>query len=133
MTQTRPRASRKTRAESADGHRNEVLLVGLLGRAPAVRELPDGEEITTFTLAVRGGEGASGSDLIDCVARRAAIRTRLVARSPGDTVEVSGPLRHRFWRAGGALLSRYEVEVERITLRGRLSRPSAGPGRRTDE
>lgn len=133
QTQTRPRASGKTRSEPADGHRNEVLLVGLLGRAPAVRELPDGAEITTFTLAVHGGEGVSGSDLIDCVARRPAIRTRVAARSPGDTIEVSGPLRHRFWRSGGALLSRYEVEIERITLRGRLSRPSAGPDRRSDE
>lgn len=131
MTQTRARNTGK--AAPGEGHRNEVLLVGLLTRQPVSREAADGEQVTTFALAVHPREGTGGSDLIDCVARRPAIRNKVALRAPGETIEVSGPLRHRFWRSEGRLVSRYEVEVERIALRGRLNRSPAQPDQRSGE
>ena len=52
-------------------HRNEVLLVGRLSAEPEVRELPSGDEITTWRLVVHRdyvAEGRSGQDTIDCTA-----------------------------------------------------------------
>jgi hypothetical protein len=34
----------------------------------------------------------------------------------GDLLEVSGAVRHRYWRGAGGLASRYEVEVEKIRM-----------------
>lgn len=43
-------------------------------------------------------------------------RTRAAALrlAPGDHVEVQGSLRRRFFRAGGAAVSRYEVEAAAV-------------------
>jgi single-strand DNA-binding protein len=51
-------------------------------------------------------------DTIDCVAWPARVRRAALAWQPGDTIEVEGALRRRFWRsAGGGPASRCEVEV----------------------
>lgn len=42
----------------------------------------------------------------------------------GDVVEVVGSLRRRFYRAGAATVSRYEVEASSISaVRGRTAAP----------
>jgi single-strand DNA-binding protein len=55
-------------------------------------------------------------DTIDCVAWLARVRRAAASWQPGDTIEVEGALRRRFWRGpGGGPASRCEVEV--ITAR----------------
>jgi single-strand DNA-binding protein len=103
---------------TADGHRNEVLLVGVLGREPENRELPDGTAVTTFRLSIRAPD-PNRTDTVDCVVRQPVLRTKLDARAPGDTLQVEGCLRHRFWRSAGGLMSRYEVEVSKLNPRRR--------------
>ena len=100
------------------GHVNVVQLVGDLAAAAQDRELPGGDQVSTFRISVRTEPTAAGqkvrSDSIDCVAVTAGIRKRLAAYEPGDVIQVSGSLRHRYWRGGDGLSSRYEVEVSSL-------------------
>ena len=110
---------RRTQSDPADAteHRNEVRLVGDLTREARTRSLPDGTEVSSFVLRVRSEAGSA--DTLECVARPAALRTRLAARHTGDTLEVFGSLRHRFWRGTAGTLSRYEVDVSSVALQRR--------------
>lgn len=102
-------------------HRNEVVLVGRLAAVPEPRLLPSGDEIVTFRVVVDRPRADRASaerrsptvDTLDCAVASATLRRRLVAWSDGDTIQVEGPLRRRFWRAGPAVLSRCEVQVVR--------------------
>ncbi len=95
---------------------NEVRLVGRLSGEPVVRVLPSGDELTVWRLVVdreadKSGPRSPGVDTIDCVAHRPNVQ-RIAARwSAGDTLEVQGALRRRFWRGAGGTASRCEVEV----------------------
>jgi single-strand DNA-binding protein len=100
---------------------NEVRLVGRVSAEAHERELPSGDTVASLRLVVprpaRGraspGRG-SGVDTIDVSCWTA--RTRRTARglAPGDVVAVEGALRRRFFKAGGAAASRYEVEATRV-------------------
>lgn len=110
-------------------------MVGELTPPVEPRRRPDGSKVLTFRVAVRtptagGGRGAAPAsprglgptgrrDILDCVVGPATVRRRLEACLPGDVIELSGPLRHRFWNTAGRVQSRYEIEV--VTLR-RLAR-----------
>jgi single-strand DNA-binding protein len=103
--------------------RNEVILVGRVSGEPMQRELPSGAEISSFRVVVdrprsRRTAGPSGRvitvDTLDCVAWTKAQRRKVVVLRAGDQVSVTGALRRRFWRSGGAVASRYEVEVTAV-------------------
>ena len=123
---------RRTHTDPADAteHRNEVRLVGDLTREARTRSLPDGTEVSSFVLRVRSQAGTC--DTVECVARPAALRTRLAARHTGDTLEVFGSLRHRFWRGNAGTMSRYEVDVSSVALQ-RRSVAAPVTGRRSGE
>lgn len=96
-------------------HRNEVHLVGRVAAAAAERELPSGDLLVALRLVVRrqtkgGAAPRQPIDTLDCVAWLSAPRRALLRLDPGDTVEITGALRRRFFRGAGAV-SRYEVEV----------------------
>ncbi|GAA1479560.1 hypothetical protein GCM10009623_40060 [Nocardioides aestuarii] len=97
---------------------NEVRLVGRLSAAPEQRTLPSGDEIWTFRLVVprTRPQGRQTVDVLECVAWSARTRRSVACWSEGDHAEVSGALRRRFYRAGGATQSRVEVEVDRARL-----------------
>ena len=103
--------------ESADI--NEVHLVGRLGQQVTTRELPSGDEITSFTVIVaRAGRLREGSPRVDslaCQTTRAQIRNRVEAWSAGTWVELHGSLRRRFWQGGAGLGSATEIEVHALT------------------
>jgi len=63
-------------------------------------------------------------DTFDCVAWTARLRRSALALVEGDTVEVEAALRRRFWRAGGATASRYELEVLGVRRLRRPRRPA---------
>jgi hypothetical protein len=123
---------RRTQTDPADAteHRNEVRLVGDLSSEARTRSLPDGAEVSSFVLRVRSAAGTA--DTIECVARPAALRSRMAARHTGDTLEVFGSLRHRFWRGTAGTMSRYEVDVMSVALH-RRSAATPITGRRNGE
>ena len=102
---------------------NELRLVGRLGAPAEVRQLPSGDELVTWRLVVdrppgtrRLPEGVRPAtvDTLDCVGWSAAIRRSSQSWVAGDVLEVQGALRRRFYRAGAAVASRYEVEAAAV-------------------
>jgi single-strand DNA-binding protein len=96
-------------------HRNEVSMVGRLSSYATAKQLPSGDEVVTWRLVVERHGG--GIDVIDCAAFAARLRRSAGKWLPGDTIEVEGALRRRFWRGVAGTASRYEVEVSRAVLR----------------
>jgi single-strand DNA-binding protein len=117
------------------GDTNEVLLRGRLSGAPEERVLPSGDTVWTFRVVVgrprdpttgragRAGRtgGAGGVDTLECAVWAGRVKKSVPAWRDADTVEVAGALRRRFFRAGGATVSRVEVDV----ARGRVIRRAA--------
>ncbi|HZG95068.1 MAG TPA: single-stranded DNA-binding protein [Mycobacteriales bacterium] len=110
------------RADDGGGslHRNEVVLVGRLAAAAEERTLPSGDVMLSWRLVVDRPPAARSAerrtptlDTLDCVAWRGDVQRSAGAWSVGDTVEVSGAMRRRFWRSPGGPVSRTEVEVLR--------------------
>jgi single-strand DNA-binding protein len=102
---------------------NEVRLAGRLSGEPMVRELPSGDQLTTWRLVVvrartqpqAAGQRAPTVDTIDCVAHKRAIQRLAERWSPGEQLEIRGALRRRFWHGAQGAASRYEVEVTEVT------------------
>jgi single-strand DNA-binding protein len=104
---------------------NEVRLVGRLSRSPESRKLPSGDEVIQLRLVVRRppevrsksaavtSEAAraarAGVDVIDVSCWSAATRRSALRLAEGETLEVEGVLRRRFYRVGPAVQSRYDV------------------------
>ena len=101
---------------------NEVRLVGRISAAPVERTLPSGDTVWTFRIVVPRPEQRGGSrqavDALECAVWAGRVRRSVAAWAVDDVVEVSGSVRRRFFRAGGAAASRVEVEVSQ----GRLIR-----------
>lgn len=93
---------------------NEVRLVGRISQAPERRELPSGDEVWTFRVVVPrvpSERSRQSVDALECAAWSARARRSVRSWAAGDVVEVTGALRRRFFRAGGAAASRVEVEM----------------------
>ncbi len=73
---------------------NEVHLIGRLGQQVSTRELPSGDEITSFTVIVaRSGRLREGSPRVDslaCQSTRSQIPSKVQAWPAGTWVEVHG-------------------------------------------
>jgi single-strand DNA-binding protein len=109
---------------------NEVRLVGRFSGEVTVRELPSGDTVAGLRLVVpraRPREGGASVDTIDVACWSARTRRAAGTLGDGDLVEVSGALRRRFFRAGSAAVSRYEVEALSLRrLRRRALTHTAG-------
>jgi single-strand DNA-binding protein len=94
---------------------NEVRLVGRVSGEVSERELPSGDRLVALRVVVprpaRAGGGAVTVDTIDVACWGGRVRQSARRLTSGETVEVSGALRRRFFRAGAATASRYEVEA----------------------
>ncbi|HEY7821195.1 MAG TPA: single-stranded DNA-binding protein [Acidimicrobiia bacterium] len=102
---------------------SHVDLLGRLGAHVRSRELPSGDELTSFTVIVdrpvRERRGGTKVDAIACTTTNRKIRDRLQRLEPGTQVEVEGVLRRRFWRAGasaGQVGSTTEVLVRNLRV-----------------
>lgn len=94
---------------------NEVRLVGRISQPPEERVLPSGDTVWTFRVVVDRPPGRSRGrqtvDALECAAWTARARRSVAGWSADDVVEVTGSLRRRFFRSGGAVASRVEVEM----------------------
>lgn len=94
---------------------NEVRLVGRVSQDPEERVLPSGDTVWTFRVVVARRRGAGRSrqavDAIECAAWSSRAQRSVSRWSADDVVEVTGELHRRFFRAGGAVSSRVEVEM----------------------
>ena len=111
---------------------NDVRLVGRLTGEPVVVELPSGDTLVTFRISVSSGPAAhrgSGAgqasvrrvDSVPCTAWSPRLRRGILTWRAGDMVEVSGAVRCRFFKAGGATRSRVEVEASAARIIRRSS------------
>ena len=105
---------------------NSVHLVGRVTATGEPRELPSGDTVVTLRVVVpreeRRGQARAGVDTIDVACWSAAARRSAARCAVDDHVEVQGALRRRFFRAGGSVASRYEVEARTLSRR----RPDSG-------
>src|SRR4051812_19630609 len=98
---------------------NEVRLMGRLAADPVLRELPSGDTVWNLRVIVPRPVPAAGEkprqrvDSLECAVWAGRLKKQVVGWRAGDLVEVSGALRRRFFRAGGAPASRVEVELGR--------------------
>ncbi len=97
---------------------NSVHLVGRVSAAGEPRQLPSGDTVHTLRVVVpraaTGGRRREGGDTIDVACWAAVVRRTAGRLSVDDHVEVHGRLRRRFFRVGGGVASRYEVEATRL-------------------
>jgi single-strand DNA-binding protein len=108
-------AAQKTKSAPEQAATNEVHLVGRLSQAPEERVLPSGDTLWTFRVVVGRSQAAAQTrqqvDALECVAWSGRARRSVSGWSVDDVVEVTGSLRRRFFRAGGSVASRVEVEM----------------------
>ena len=90
---------------------NIVLLHGVLSREPDVRELPSGVHIASFDVTIR--DDGCDTDVVPVAWPDAPLAT-LDKLEPGVEVVVTGRVRRRFFRAGGATQSRTEVVASAV-------------------
>lgn len=88
---------------------NLAILVGTLSRDAEVRTLPSGDEILTLELSVRPDDGPAESVPIAWPGAPASA----AGWTAGEQLLVTGRVRRRFFRAGGATQSRTEVVASR--------------------
>jgi single-strand DNA-binding protein len=104
-------------------HRNEVVIVGRISKPAIAKQLPSGDEITTWRLVVDRPTGSTPRfDVVDCVAFGARVRRQSLTWAPDEIIEIGGALRRRYWRGPGGLQSRCEVAV---STAARVGRPVA--------
>jgi single-strand DNA-binding protein len=101
---------------------NIVLLHGVLTREPDVRELPSGDHVASFDVTVR--DDGYDTEVVP-VAWPSAPLGSVDRLEAGSDVVVTGRVRRRFFRAGGATQSRTEVVAIAVVP----SRQAKGVGR----
>jgi len=98
---------------------NTVQLRGRLAADPQERVLPSGDRLWTCRLIVPRAEirmlasGRKGPsvDVIELAGWTSKVRRSMSSWHADDVVGVEGALRRRFYRTGGSVGSRMEVEV----------------------
>ena len=111
---------------------NTVTLVGRVSAAPEARDLPSGDRLVTFRVVVERQPARDGTrrqvDVIDvaCWSKRSQRSANRLTTD--DVVRVEGALRRRFFAAGGARTSRYEVEADRVARVSRARAASSASG-----
>lgn len=95
---------------------NTVTLVGRVSAPAESRTLPSGDELVSFRLVVERSAAARKRskqtvDTFECTAWPSGLRHEALRLVAGDRVRVSGELRRRFSRAGGAPASWVSVDV----------------------
>lgn len=93
---------------------NVVRLVGRLSAPPEEVVLPSGDTLCSFRVIVGRPEShpsAQRVDALECTTWVPRVRRSAMSWQPGETVEVEGAIRRRFFRTPAGSASRVEVEV----------------------
>jgi len=101
--------------EEIDYSLNDVALRGWVTTIATERELPSGDVVVQFRIAITRSEG--GVDTIDLESWSAKTRRTALSLKDGELVEISGSIRRRFWKSASGLASRWQVvtnEIKRI-------------------
>ena len=131
MTRRGQDPSGKAEDRGGDGGRNEVAVCGRLPAPAEERTLPSGDVIVSLRVVVpravtpasRNAEVKRATvDTIDVVCWTARARRAALRLTPGDTVEVEGALRRRFYGGAAGRQSRYEVEAAAVRRVARAAR-----------
>lgn len=115
---------------------NKVILMGNLTRDPETRTTPNGQSVTSFTLAVnrtwRGQDGSQQESVsyIDCVAWGKPGEVIAQYLGKGRSLLVSGRLEQRSWedKESGQKRSKIEVIVEDFNFVDSRSGDGGGSG-----
>jgi len=91
---------------------NLAVLCGTLSKAPELRFLADGRTVWELDLTVRQDGRSTTTVPVSWAAPPAA--TPPGRWSPGEEVVVVGTVRRRFYRAGGATVSRTDVLADGV-------------------
>lgn len=101
---------------------NQVTLMGNLTRDPELRQTPNGQNVTSFSLALnRSYKDASGAwqeatDYIDCVCWGPLAERVSQYLSKGRRCLVQGRLQSRSWEQDGQKRSKVEVLASDVTF-----------------
>ena len=99
-------------AEEVDYSLNDVALRGWVTTIASERELPSGDLVVQFRIAITRPEG--GVDTIDLESWSAKTRRTASSLKDGEWVEISGSIRRRFWKSATGLASRWQVVTSEI-------------------
>lgn len=101
---------------------NQVTLMGNLTRDPELRQTPNGQEVTSFSLALNrsykdpAGEWKEATDYIDLVAWGTLAKQVSDRLHTGSRVLVTGRLQSRSWETDGMKKSKVEVLALDVTF-----------------
>lgn len=101
---------------------NQVILLGNLTRDPELRQIPSGQSVCSFTLALnrsyKGGDGEwqEATDFIDVVAWAQLGERVAQYLSKGRRCLVQGRLQSRSWEQDGQKRSKVEVNASDVTF-----------------
>ena len=98
--------------EELDYSLNDVALRGWVTTVATERELPSGDQVVQFRIAITRPEG--GVDTIDLESWSAKNRRTALTLKDGEWVEIQGSIRRRFWKSGQGLASRWQVVTSDI-------------------
>lgn len=111
---------------------NQVILMGNLTRDPEVKQIPSGQSVCTFSLALnRSFKGSDGEwkeavDYIDVVAWGPLGERVAQYVTKGRPVLVNGRLQSRSWEQDGQKRSKVEVNATDVTFLGGRNDSSEG-------
>ena len=103
---------------------NQVILMGNLTRDPELRQIPSGQSVTNFSLALNrsykdsGGEWQEATDYIDVVAWGPLGERVAQYVTKGRPVLVNGRLQSRSWEQDGQKRNKVEVVAQDVTFLG---------------
>jgi len=113
---------------------NQVTLMGNLTRDPELRQTPNGQSVTSFSLALnrsykdQSGEWQEATDYIDIVAWGPLAERVSQYLTKGRRCLVQGRLQSRSWEQDGQKRSKVEVVAQDVTFLGRSGGGSGGGG-----
>lgn len=103
---------------------NQVILMGNLTRDPEVRQIPSGQSVCSFSLALnrsfksKDGDWQEATDYIDVVAWGPLGERVAQYLTKGRPCLVNGRLQSRSWEQDGQKRSKVEVVAQDVTFLG---------------
>lgn len=113
---------------------NQVVLMGNLTRDPDLRQIPSGQSVCSFSLALnrsykgQDGQWQEATDYVDVVAWGPLGERTAQYVTKGRSVLVSGRLQSRQWEQDGQKRSKLEVVAADVTFLGGREGDNGGSG-----